>query len=192
MVKYAGRVTMPELVANALVLDFVNTVNRRPDPERDLLATADGLHTWVRAALPEAEPADVDAALLRAAADLREAAHAVFSAIVDGRPVPAAAADRLLAVHSEGVANARLDLGDDRARLVWSSGAPRAMLWAVAHSAVELLTSGPLQRLGACPSCGWLFLDTSRNRTRRWCSMATCGAREKARRYYRRGGTPPS
>jgi predicted RNA-binding Zn ribbon-like protein len=49
-----------------------------------------------------------------------------------------------------------------------------------------LLTQGQLDRLGECPSCGWLFLDTSKNRRRRWCSMATCGSRDKARRYYER------
>jgi predicted RNA-binding Zn ribbon-like protein len=182
---------MPELVANSLALDFVNTVNRRPDPERDLLATADGFRTWVRAALPAAEPAAVDAELLRAAVALREDAYAVFAAIAAGGPVPAAASERLLAVHAEAVANARLDIGEDTARLRWPPAAPRAVLWAVAHSAVELLTGGPLRRLGACPACGWLFLDISRNGRRRWCSMATCGAREKARRHYRRGGAPP-
>ncbi|WP_344746998.1 CGNR zinc finger domain-containing protein [Streptosporangium vulgare] len=36
----------------------------------------------------------------------------------------------------------------------------------------------------ACPSCYWLFLDTSKNGRRRWCSMTTCGSRDKARRYY--------
>ena len=39
-------------------------------------------------------------------------------------------------------------------------------------------------RCGECPSCRWLFLDTSRNGRRRWCSMATCGSRIKARRHY--------
>ncbi|MGH7701051.1 MAG: CGNR zinc finger domain-containing protein [Gemmatimonadales bacterium] len=38
----------------------------------------------------------------------------------------------------------------------------------------------------SCPSCGWFFLDASKNRSRRWCSMATCGSSAKARRYYRR------
>ncbi|MFD0480100.1 CGNR zinc finger domain-containing protein [Nonomuraea thailandensis] len=37
---------------------------------------------------------------------------------------------------------------------------------------------------GECPSCGWLFLDTTRNGSRRWCSMAMCGSQVKSRRYY--------
>jgi predicted RNA-binding Zn ribbon-like protein len=56
----------------------------------------------------------------------------------------------------------------------------------VAVSAFDLLTRGPLDRVGECPGCGWLFLDTSRNARRTWCSMETCGSRFKARRYYER------
>src|ERR671930_579256 len=62
----------------------------------------------------------------------------------------------------------------------------------VVWSAAELLTSGPLERVRECPgddTCGWLFLDTSRNGSRRWCDMRTCGNRAKARRYYRRAST---
>jgi predicted RNA-binding Zn ribbon-like protein len=54
----------------------------------------------------------------------------------------------------------------------------------IAASAAQLLLNGPLERVGECPSCHWLFLDTSRGGRRRWCSMAVCGARVKAQRYY--------
>jgi len=50
-------------------------------------------------------------------------------------------------------------------------------------AAVDLLRTGPLDRLKVCAACPWLFLDTSRNRSRRWCSMSDCGARLKMRRY---------
>jgi predicted RNA-binding Zn ribbon-like protein len=62
------------------------------------------------------------------------------------------------------------------------------MLWPVVHDAAGLLTSEELDRVGQCDDdrCGWLFLDTSRNRSRRWCSMEDCGNRAKARRYYER------
>jgi predicted RNA-binding Zn ribbon-like protein len=58
----------------------------------------------------------------------------------------------------------------------------------VAISAVDLLTSSDLGRLKICPAheCEWLFLDDSRNGTRRWCSMAECGNRAKARLHYNR------
>jgi len=62
------------------------------------------------------------------------------------------------------------------------------MLWPVVHDAVRLLTSSKRSRVRKCMDdrCGWLFLDTSRNRSRRWCSMKDCGNRAKARRHYRR------
>lgn len=61
---------------------------------------------------------------------------------------------------------------------------------AVARSAADLLTSGELERVKVCDAhdCGWFFVDVSRNRSRRWCDMAGCGNRDKARRYRARHG----
>jgi len=56
----------------------------------------------------------------------------------------------------------------------------------VVHAAVELLTSGPLDRVKACAGCHWLFVDESKNRSRRWCTMEVCGTNEKVRRYLAR------
>lgn len=57
-------------------------------------------------------------------------------------------------------------------------------LWLVARSAADLITSERQVRIQQCESadCSWLFLDRSKNRSRRWCDMAECGNREKARR----------
>ena len=62
------------------------------------------------------------------------------------------------------------------------------MLWPVTRSAAELLVSGELSRVRTCANdtCGWLFMDTSKNRSRRWCDMNDCGNRAKARRHYAR------
>ncbi|MGQ9734572.1 MAG: CGNR zinc finger domain-containing protein [Candidatus Bipolaricaulia bacterium] len=61
-----------------------------------------------------------------------------------------------------------------------------ALSQALARSATEIPILEDLQRVGECadPRCGWLFLDRSRNRTRRWCDMKGCGNRAKVRRYY--------
>jgi predicted RNA-binding Zn ribbon-like protein len=61
-------------------------------------------------------------------------------------------------------------------------------LYPIVKSAADLLVSAQLDRIRVCadPQCGWLFLDSSRNRSRRWCSMDTCGNRAKARRFYKR------
>jgi predicted RNA-binding Zn ribbon-like protein len=56
----------------------------------------------------------------------------------------------------------------------------------VVHAAVELLTAGRLDRVKGCGTCRFLFLDESRNRSRRWCSMEDCGTAEKIRRYVTR------
>jgi predicted RNA-binding Zn ribbon-like protein len=65
--------------------------------------------------------------------------------------------------------------------------------WAVALDAVRLLTGPEGDRVRQCADaqCGWFFLDESRNRSRRWCSMEACGNRNKARRFYRRASSPP-
>jgi predicted RNA-binding Zn ribbon-like protein len=61
-----------------------------------------------------------------------------------------------------------------------------AVLWPIIHSAGELFLSDELGHVKECPGCGWLFLDTSKNQSRRWCSMNTCGVRDKMRRYHKR------
>ena len=65
-----------------------------------------------------------------------------------------------------------------------------SMLWPVTIDAWDLLTTPLLERVRECPgdeTCGWLFLDTSRSGTRRWCDMRTCGNRAKVRTHYARG-----
>lgn len=67
-----------------------------------------------------------------------------------------------------------------------SGASAEELLWPVAFSAARILSGPDLDRLRLCEGCGRLFLDGSRNRTRRWCDMVTCGNREKQRRYRRR------
>jgi predicted RNA-binding Zn ribbon-like protein len=64
-----------------------------------------------------------------------------------------------------------------------------SMLWPILDSAAELLTSDRRTRIGQCADdrgCGWLFVDTTKNRSRRWCDMGDCGNRAKARRHRHR------
>ena len=62
------------------------------------------------------------------------------------------------------------------------------MLWRIARSAADLLTSGELGRVRECADevCGWVFLDMSKNQSRRWCDMKECGNQAKSRRHYER------
>jgi predicted RNA-binding Zn ribbon-like protein len=59
------------------------------------------------------------------------------------------------------------------------------VLWSVTQSAADLLTQGDLTRVRQCEGhdCGWIFEDTSRNRSRRWCEMRDCGNIAKVRRF---------
>jgi predicted RNA-binding Zn ribbon-like protein len=71
----------------------------------------------------------------------------------------------------------------------WEDGdALDRVLWPVARAAAELLVAGDLSRIGQCAGeeCQWLYVDTSRNHSRRWCDMNDCGNRAKARRHYHR------
>jgi predicted RNA-binding Zn ribbon-like protein len=85
-----------------------------------------------------------------------------------------------------------LRLGSRGGELFWTWAAAddalEAPLWPILRSAAEILTSEDRQQVRECAgtACTWLFLDRSRNRSRRWCSMESCGNREKARRHYRR------
>ena len=180
-----------ELVGNVLCLDFANSVNRRPDPERDWLAEPDGLGRWaVHAGVDAARrrTGPDDAALLADARALRDAVHRTFSAVASGKDPAAADLAVIAEQYAAGVAAARLTGGGSASyTMVWPrQPGHRQVLWAVADSAVELLRHGPLDRVGECPSCTWLFLDTSRNGRRRWCSMATCGNQSKSARHYAR------
>ena len=73
------------------------------------------------------------------------------------------------------------DTTGNKSRLDW-------ILNPVSRSAAELLVSNELHNIKSCadPACGWLFLDVSRNKRRRWCDMQDCGNRAKASRFYRK------
>lgn len=139
-------------------------------------------------------PAEASAALERAIA-LREAIYAVFSAAARGRAPEASDLDTLNEALAAAMARSRITFEAGDYAWNWDGYATMldAMLWPVARSAADLLTSGSLARVGQCADdrgCGWLFLDTSRNHTRRWCDMKDCGNRAKARRHYTRKKSP--
>ena len=176
-----------DLIGGDLALDFANTLEatHEGEPHQDHLRTPADLLTWARrtGALPHGgRPGDLDAALA-----LRAAIQAVFGAVATGGVPPADSLDLLLAAHGEAVAEGRLAPGDPYA---WEWEAPDAR-WPVAVAAVDLLRDPErLARVKRCAQCSWLFLDRSRNASRRWCSMGECGAQVKMRRYRaaRRGG----
>jgi predicted RNA-binding Zn ribbon-like protein len=166
-----------------LALDFANTVEGDP-PEKDHLRTYADLVTWARRA--GVLPANVrPAGDLGRARELRDAIYAVFRAVAAADKPPRPALKTLLSIHAEAVREGTIEDGE----WVWSGRHPDRPLWPIAVAAVDLLRSERLGRLKRCANCNWLFLDRSRNGSRRWCSMDECGVHTKMRRYRaRRGG----
>jgi predicted RNA-binding Zn ribbon-like protein len=135
---------------------------------------------------------------LESARELREATAGALYGAVDGR-VPTAAAIKTLEGYFLGASRhrqLRWNRSKERApvapgaRWVWGRSETELALpvWMLAQAVCDLMTSMPLGRLRACGSetCRWLFLDTSKNHTRRWCDMKICGNRMKARRFHAR------
>lgn len=190
-------------VGGNLALDLANTASRRSHPEpgnklhdyEDLVVWGErtGLLGGERAKALRAEassrPADAAAVLARAI-ELREATYRIFSAVGAGAEPAAADIDVLDGYLREGAAHRRLSRGPEGWSWRWEDGdEPLAqILWPTAYAAADLLTEGELARVKECgnPDCNWLFVDRSKNRSRRWCDMKECGNRAKARRHYRR------
>jgi len=135
-----------------------------------------------------ADPAAARRALV-AGVGLREVLFDLFSAVAAGEPAQPA---DLVALNTElAEALQQLALADGH-RLGWprnlSLDLPR---WQVAVSAAAVLSADDPTRIKQCPGerCGWVFLDASRNRSRRWCEPNECGNRERVRAYYRRSRT---
>lgn len=186
----------------ALCLDFTNTVGDRERPESERLRGYSDLVAFAREAglLTEGEAARLEGRAKRdpqAATvafdrghELREILYRTFSALAASRPPDADDLERLNTALSEALSRLRLERRG--ADFVWTWAAPdeplEAPLWPVLRSAAELLTSEEREKIRECggSDCTWLFVDRSRNRSRRWCSMETCGNRAKARRHYRR------
>lgn len=172
------------LVAGTACLELVNTINDWHAPRRDTLAAPATATDWSATVLsvsiePLGKAAIDDLRSLRAS--VREVFRAIAAHVEPG-PKDVTA---VMSHHRRGVAAARLDRLDSLYELTWAD-LSRHVAAPFAADAVRLLLQGPLERVGECPSCGWLFVDTSKNARRTWCSMRTCGARDKAKRRYRR------
>jgi predicted RNA-binding Zn ribbon-like protein len=194
--------TPPKLVGGSLCLDLINTVGWRGRPREkrgERLVSYQELLHWeahagvlggseLRRLSAEARRNPDEAArVLAATVELREAVArlldpasrarrddlALLNSVIERAP----ARTTLVAVPEGGYR-----WSDERAPLL------QRPLWQLAWDAADLLTSERRERVRSCgdPECGWMFLDVSRGKTRRWCSMEDCGNRAKARRHYAR------
>ena len=191
-----------DLTSGALCLDLANTLSDRPRATQDRLGSYEDLLCWGGEAgiLDDRQIRDLSEAARRherqaglafeRAIDLRETLYELFSPLAKGLEPECEAVDALNATLRTALPNLEIQCLERGIVWVWS-GDPTDLdrvLWPVARSAADLLTSEEAVSVRECASgtCSWLFVDRSRNRRRKWCDMATCGNRAKARRQYER------
>ncbi|MET9018438.1 ABATE domain-containing protein [Actinopolymorpha sp. NPDC004070] len=201
------------IVGGHLALDFANTVDDPLGPERhDHAATYDDLLAWSTrvGTISEAQAdrlrrsarrrADDAARTVTHAHDLRDTLNELFGRIVESGPGGTQTAKhwaRLRPYVTEAMAAATVVENDNGhssprpgspvLRWAWPASDDLAVvLHPVASAAADLLVSDQLHRLSRCARCPWLFLDTSKNHSRRWCDMNDCGKALKIERYVAR------
>jgi predicted RNA-binding Zn ribbon-like protein len=188
-----------ELVGGALCLDFANTVNSRVDPEHDYLVNYSDMIGWANKlkiiSLAQSNQlrkrvtqhrGEAESAFL-AARTLRDLLYRIFSNAAKGSEPNKKDMENFVPLYGESISRSQLIKTGTHFTTTWKMDETLdTMLWPIIYSAGELLQSDDLAHVKECPGCGWLFLDTSKNQSRRWCSMNTCGARDKMRRYYKR------
>lgn len=193
-----------KLKTGALCLEFANTADWHGSAHpQEKLRTYRDLVLWAQRIrllteqdteklLAEAErhPIDAQTALERVIV-LREAVYRIFSAIAHHRPPKISDLALLNELLSRALAQLQLKPTPEGFGWAWVERAEALdwMLWPIVRSTADLLTSSDLSRVKECADdrgCGWLFVDMSKNRSRRWCDMESCGNVAKARRHYQR------
>ena len=184
------------VIGGDLALDFANTVDDPYGPlHHDHLGTYPEILDWsvrLSALSPssaarlrrqaDAHPRSATSVVRRAAA-LRQAITDVFVPIAHGASEAPTHWPSLRPFVTEANTHADLTGEGTSYSLTWPTEDLNTVLWPVAHAAGRLLLSDHLPRLKQCPACPWLFLDQSKNRSRRWCTMDDCGKNAKMDRY---------
>ena len=193
--------TRPQL---DLCLDFSNTVDWRNGPgASDRLADFESLLAFVvkakvlgrqeadrirKAAAEDGQGAEA----LRQAKALRETIYGIFSSVAAGNdPAELDIKELNRFLSSLGATSKVIRMGHD---FEWEwdiDCSPQdQILWPIAKSTADLLTSGHLERVRECANhsdgCGWVFMDRTKSQTRKWCDMGSCGNRAKVRAWYDR------
>ncbi len=192
------------LAGRELCLQFANTAQwHASEHPKEKLKTYNDLVKWAilseilsekeaqeLISKAEREPSRAEDVLKRAL-ELREAIYHVFSDVSTGNPPSEKDIEVINLNLSKTMAQSRLVHTKDG--FIWSTSREKGeldyMLDPVVRSAAELLTSDSLERVKECADdrgCGYLFMDKSRNKSRRWCDMTECGNRAKAQRFYQK------
>ena len=188
-----------------LSLDFVNTVHdRHEDPLRDLLKNYLDLVTWVYFAaainnsqkerlLQKGQENQLKAnQIYRDSIQLREVFYDFIINTINRNEVPQANMQLINQWYSRASSSLELTRLDNRFVLDWKAGSfeLESVLWPIIKAFVNLVISEDRNRIKQCSNCGYLFVDNSKNKSRRWCSMEICGNRVKARRFAEKARFP--
>jgi predicted RNA-binding Zn ribbon-like protein len=192
-----------EFVGGSVALDFANTLGgMHTAPTHEHLVEYKDLVDFGRSAATVSrlearrlmeegarQPARA-AAVLRRAIALREAIWRVFAAFATNERAEAAGLATIQEEELAALKHGRFEQSGSNVTYRWSDELTLDRpLWEIARAAAELLRSkGDLARVRECGSdtCEWLFIDKSRNHSRRWCDMNDCGNTAKVRRYRQR------
>jgi predicted RNA-binding Zn ribbon-like protein len=188
------------LVGGSLCLDFVNTTGARASgAARERLKSYGDLLVWSRRAgaldgrserrlrAVGSKRAAGAVRALRRVCRLREDLYRLFRTIAQGGAPSLDTLKRLSAWWRAERVRRELAIEDGAVvlRVRVQADELDRMLWPIVASAAELLVSPRIARVKRCGECDWLFVDESKNRSRRWCKKV-CGDRVRARRHYAR------
>lgn len=200
-IKVSPYISKIPFLGGNLSLDFVNTVyDRHEERLRDLLQNYLDLVTWVHFAgaidssqkeklLQKGRENQRKAnQLYKDSLQLREALYDFDFQVINGGKVAPTSVPLINQWLSKAFSNLELTQLDHRFVLDWKPDnfALESVLWPILRAFADLVTNDDLERIKQCSNCGYVFLDNSKNKSRRWCSMEICGNRVKARRHARK------
>ena len=187
-----------------LVLDFANTAEfHASDHPDEMLESYADLVSWAAEAglLSQSEkqellarakqnPNDATKAFVKAL-ELRELIYRIFSAIAGDEPPDQAVLSKFNQTLAKSLVKTQISTNEQGFTWSWQNKGKSfdSMTWPIARATANLLVSEDIHQVGECADdrgCGFLFIDTSRNHSRRWCSMEICGNRAKAQRHYQK------
>ncbi len=184
------------------VFDFTNTISNRNDPDYfDYLTKYDDFVEWINKIklLPKGKMDAIaafskshtrkSADTLRQIIEVREVVFKLFSSLAQQQKADRETVDAFNGFFSEALSNMRVEVGRKEVAtsfFVSEKTILKEPLYILVKNAFDILSTQSFDRIKECPTCRWLFLDTTKNGKRRWCNMQVCGSNDKARRYYQR------
>lgn len=192
--------TLP-LDGGCICFDFVNTIHSRVDEDvYDYISTYDDLIEWMKRLklLPLEKLENLKIMVLKdekAANEAlkeikkkREMLYSFFSPVIHKKSPDSQLIRSFNKSLSDSLSRLNFNYKKDKLVLDWSDDKANFYepLKIIFKDAFDIITTVHQNRLKECKSCGWLFIDKSKNNSRTWCNMQTCGSIEKAKRYYYR------